>query len=43
MLINGDTSCLTALSLEMKMQFCRSKKLTEMNNMVTSPNELIYA
>ena len=43
MLRNGDIRCLTALSSEMKLQFCRSKKLTEMNNMVTSPNELIYA
>lgn len=43
MLVNGDISCLFALPIRMRMHLFRSGKLTEMNNLVTSPNQLIYA
>lgn len=40
--INGDVSCLSVLSFRTKLHFCRPRKMTELNNMVVSPHELIY-
>lgn len=42
MIVNGDTKCLWVLSLRTLFHFCRSGKLTEMNNIVTSSTQLIY-
>lgn len=43
MLFHGDLSCLMVLPSRMKIHFFRPMKLTELNNMVTSPNQLIYS
>lgn len=42
MLFHGDLSCLMVLPIRMKFNFFRPMKLTELNNMVTNPEELIY-
>lgn len=42
MIQHNDIECLSVLPLRMKIRFCRPLKLTEMNNMVTSPSQLIY-
>ena len=40
---HGDLTCLSVLSLRMKFRFCRPIKLTEMNDLVTSPDQLIFS
>ena len=42
MIKNGDMSCLSALSLRLKIHFCLPGKLSEMNNMVTAPDQYIF-
>lgn len=37
-----DLTCTSVLSPRMKIRFCRPLKLTEMNNLVTSPDQLIF-
>ncbi|MBR6972703.1 MAG: glycosyltransferase [Bacteroidales bacterium] len=43
MITNRDFGSWFVLSSRMKIHFIRPGKLTEINNMVTSPNQLIYA
>ena len=42
MLFNGDLQAMAVLSIRLKAYFCRPEKLTELNNLVTSPNQLIF-
>ena len=42
MFFKGDIQALSALSIRMKVYFCLSHQLTELNNIVTSPHQLIY-
>lgn len=42
MIKHKDIDDLSVLSPRMKIRFCRPIKLTEMNNMVTSPDQLIF-
>lgn len=42
MIENGDIKCLGVLSLRTLFHFCSLGKLTEMNNIVKSPTQLIY-
>lgn len=39
---NGDYCCLSVLSLRLIFHFLRPGKLTEMNDLVTSPNQLVF-
>lgn len=39
---NGDIQCLLVLPFKTKIRFCLPGKLTDMNNLVTSPDQLIY-
>lgn len=43
MVSHGDFFCLSVLSFRATIHFCLPGKLTEINNMVTSPKELIYS
>lgn len=43
MLFNGDLSCLSVLTTRLKAYFLFVGELTDMNNLVTSPDQLIYA
>lgn len=43
MLFNGDLSCLSVLTSRLKAYFCFVGKLTDMDNLVTSSDQIIYA
>ena len=42
MIRQGDIASMSVLSLRLKIHFCLPDKLTEMNNMVTAPDQYIF-